>query len=60
MRRAFHTAWTPPSLPNSIVLLGGVLQDGSDNQRNAEIVPGVKTKPGINHFARWQNIQLES
>ena len=60
MMRTFHTAWTPPSLPNSIVLLGGVLQDGSDDQRNAEIVPGVKTKPGIYHFARWCNICFES
>ena len=35
--RHFHTAWTPPSLPDSIVLLGG---DGSAARLTAERVPG--------------------
>ena len=35
--RAFHTAWTPPSLPNSIMLLGGWISAAG---LNAEIVPG--------------------
>ena len=37
MARIMHVAWTPPSLPNSIVLLGG---DGAEY--NAEIVPGFE------------------
>ena len=53
--RSYHTAWTPPSLPNSIVLLGG---KGS-GERLAEILPGVETKASINHFARWRNICFE-
>ena len=53
--RSYHTAWTPPSRPNSIVLLGG---KGS-GERLAEILPGVKTKASINHFARWRNICFE-
>merc|ERR1719151_488900 len=40
MARARHTAWTPPSLPDSIVLLGGI---GSAAQLTAEIVPGGAT-----------------
>ena len=39
MGRFFHTAWTPTSLPDSIVLLGGI---GSEVRLTAEIVPGVK------------------
>ena len=35
--RTDHTAWTPPSLPNSIMLLGG-WTDAAD--LTAEIVPG--------------------
>ena len=38
MARAWHTAWTPPSLPDSIVLLGGHSREA---QLTAEIVPGV-------------------
>ena len=38
-RRSSHMAWTPPSLPGSIVLLGGF---SSPTWRTAEIVPGIK------------------
>jgi len=38
--RATHVAWVPPSLPNSIVLLG---HDNSPAKTNAEIVPGGGT-----------------
>ena len=34
-------AWTPPSLPDSIVLLGGLYRP-SETQFTAEIVPGKK------------------
>ena len=37
-RRSGHTAWTPPSLPNSIVLLGG----GRKKNFTAEILPGIE------------------
>merc|ERR1712110_1216527 len=40
MARIFHTAWTPPSLPNSIVVLGGW---NAGTRENAEIVPGGET-----------------
>jgi len=39
LARAHHTAWTPSSLPNSIVLLGGL----DEAQLTAEIVPGNAT-----------------
>ena len=39
-------AWTPPSLPNSIVLLGGA--DGAA-ELTAEIVPG---------FEKWSSFHL--
>ena len=35
MARSSHTAWTPPSLPDSIVLLGGL-----SAEYTAEMVPG--------------------
>ena len=44
--RSRHTAWTPPSLPNSIVLLGG---DADETKLTAEIVPG---------FAKWSSFHL--
>ena len=37
--RGYHTAWTPPSLPDSIVLLGGWT-----TQLTAEILPGFYFK----------------
>ena len=37
MTRLGHTAWTPQSLPNSIVLLGGWIGAA---KLTAEIVPG--------------------
>jgi len=41
VKRVGHTAWTPPSLPDSIVLLGGVNSyDGSATELTAERVPG--------------------
>ena len=43
MARAWHTAWTPTSLPDSIVLLGG---GSSATRLTADIVPGVKSKKG--------------
>ena len=43
MERDDHTAWTPPSLPDSIVLLGGY---DSAARLTAETVPGVKSKKG--------------
>ena len=39
VRRFAHTAWTPPSLPDSIVLLGGSWEA---QKSTAEIVPGKK------------------
>ena len=44
MERRYHTAWTPTSLPGSIVLLGG----GYDSAASltAESVPGVKLEKG--------------
>ena len=44
MERGFHTAWTPPSLPDSIVLLGG---DSNATRLTAETVPGVKIRGNI-------------
>ena len=46
MAKAGHVAWTPPSLPNSIVLLGsGVIKGGIiNNDLTAETVPGKKPK----------------
>ena len=46
VKRFGHVQWTPPSLPNSIVLLGGV-----DNaaKLTAEIVPG---------FEKWSSFHL--
>ena len=38
MAKAGHIAWTPPSLPDSIVLLGGY---GSEAELTAETVPGI-------------------
>ena len=38
MERGWHTAWTPPSLPNSLVLLG---DRTSAAQLTAEIVSGI-------------------
>ena len=39
--RHWHTAWTPPSLPNSIVLLGGIRPEA---RLNAEMWPGRAIK----------------
>ena len=36
--RSYHTAWTPPSLPDSIVLLGS---KSSAARLTAEMVPGI-------------------
>ena len=45
MARYHHTAWTPTSLPDSIVLLGG---DGYSyaTKFTAETVPGVELEKG--------------
>ena len=37
--RHYHTAWAPPSLPDSVVLLG---HSSGTAETNAEIVPGKK------------------
>ena len=37
--RHYHTAWTPPSLPDSVVLLG---HSSGAQETDAEIVPGKK------------------
>ena len=41
LTRSDHTAWTPPSLPDSIVLLGG---RSIAAKLTAEIVPGIAHK----------------
>ena len=41
VKRYSHTAWTPPSLPDSIVLLGGYAPFRPTTALTAEIVPGV-------------------
>ena len=44
MARTDHTAWTPTSLPDSIVLLGGTSTSGESSEASltAETVSGVK------------------
>ena len=41
VKRYSHVAWTPPSLPDSIVLLGGYAPFRPTTALTAEIVPGV-------------------
>ena len=41
VKRYSHVAWTPPSLPDSIVLLGGYAPYRPTTALTAEIVPGV-------------------
>ena len=48
MARYTHTAWTPQSLPNSIILLGG--RSGGNELLDAETVPGVKAKASLSSF----------
>ena len=61
MERWTHTAWTPPSLPDSIVLLGGA---NTATRLTAEIVPG-QSMPGKSKascskcFAGGQTFPLE-
>ena len=45
MGRYAHTAWTPTSLPDSIVLLGGY-DSATTGYTTAETVPGVKLEKG--------------
>ena len=40
--RYAHIAWTPSSLPDSLVLLGGFGASGA--RLTAEIVPGIKSR----------------
>ena len=42
--RAFHTAWTPPSLPDSILLMGGKSDASFSELTTAETVPGTEAK----------------
>ena len=51
MAREGHTAWTPRSLPDSIVLLGGG-GGGSATELSAEIFPGNFKAFNINNFPR--------
>ena len=46
MARRYHVEWTPPSLPDSIVLLGGY---DDEAPLTAEIVPG---------FEKWSSFHL--
>jgi len=48
--RRDHTAWTPPSLPDSIVLLGGGITNATD--LTAETVPDGGGF-GLSHSASW-------
>ena len=55
-----HTAWTPPSLPDSIVLLGGRDDSNYDPLLTAEIVPGKKqTQASIFLFPGGETFQLK-
>ena len=47
MARVYHTAWTPTSLPGSIVLLGG------DGRNTAEVLPGIFQSSKVKFF-RYQ------
>ena len=58
--RSYHTAWTPPSDPDSIVLLGG----GDRFDLAAEILPGFQSKvetvnvyPGGGSFGLNDNLE---
>ena len=53
MARGDHTAWTPPSLPDSIVLLGGS-DDSGEIVPSAEIVPGKKQRQSSDYFPPTQ------
>ena len=60
--RRYHTAWTPPSHPNSIVLLGGDRFDAF--AFTAEIWPGFQSKvetvnvyPGGGSFWLYNNLE---
>ena len=70
MARYWHTAWTPTSLPDSIVLLGGTANAGPGPgpdvgpELTAEIVPGVKLEKGnililLHIYTGGSNFQLE-
>ena len=37
--RAYHTAWTPASQPDKLLLLGGIT---ADTEYSAEVLPGVQ------------------
>ena len=51
--RDSHVAWVPPSLPNSIVLLGG----WGASHLTAEIVPGFKKWSSFHLLCcRWRNL----
>ena len=61
MQRFVHTAWTPPSPPDSIVLLGGGNSNGCGTAcDNAEIVPGAPLAPRqkLSHSAGGQTFEL--
>ena len=47
--RAWHTAWTPSSLSDSIVLLGGWTNEA---HFTAEIVPGIRAKVFFQSFSK--------
>ena len=68
MQRRAHTAWTPSSLPSSIVVLGGGfgVVDGAavgGVPFTAEIVPGIYNTCKdmlLNFPLRWPNISTET
>ena len=47
MARSTHTAWTPPSLPDTIVLLGGT---GPAAELTAETMPGFEGNANFYFF----------
>ena len=57
MARARHTAWTPQSRPDSIMLLGG--WDGA-TELTAEIVPGDVIIRGKLSQAYYLSSQMET
>ena len=61
LKRSGHTAWTPPSLPNTIVLIGNEDMGIGIGMDIAETVPGIQVKAKYPLFLfRWRNIHLKT
>ena len=58
MARVHHTAWTPPSLPDSIVLLGGIDGWSDATELTAEILPGFYFKAEEKPFIFAQEAEV--